>query len=592
LVAAQKHTSSFGTPIIGVRSSSTNKFWQGLSPNQDRLALKFSQQFSIHDTVARALARRIGHVSEIESYTDPKLSDHLFDPFLLPDMKKAAWRLFEAIVRKERISFIFSPSASTLSSCALYSQYLNSHQLKFSFCIINYKTDGYSPSGCYFRKLARNHSLIICVGCGTNLHFDYKSLKDTDVIAIDNAISTEFLPNLHALVNNNRFDADQKYSYLGITGLSYLFLEATNQLFRENDRPDYDLSQNVDLVSIGTTTENLPMVGLNRAFIREGIDQINQRKRLGINQLCDELALNRKVNGNLLSTIVNHCLCSGEIADPFDLGLQLLNANGNLQAQRIAKKLVELYQTTKDLKQNFLEKSISNAWQRDTTSPLVWATVTGCPTIILKQIAQDISRLTNRTTLIFGIQNSVVVAHGHSILGVNLGVIIARCINEGLVISGGGNSHEVKFDVHLKDVYELIEFITSRVSEQKWRQTDNNIIKLDGIMYASGVSLELVKSLSVLEPFGIGSPRPRLAFPYHKVISRKKLGEDSLRLTITDEFDASLEAFVGGAFKADLIKFLTQVKNERVHLAGYCSTYHRSGRVKPVLYIEDAAIAA
>ena len=576
---------------MGVENSCTHKFWQGLSSSQDRLSLKFSQQFGIQDTVARSLARRNLAVDEIEDYINPTLNNSLFDPLRLLDMEKAARRLFETLTRQENTGIIFSPSAEALFSVAAFTQWLSNHHQNFSYKILDPETDGLLPTQKHFDALAVDHAVILCIGCGTNLPPDFNTPAGTDVIVVDNAISTETLPHLFALINSNRFNENPEFSYLGTTGLLFLLLVAINRLCHENNLPSHDLTQFLDLIAAGTAAESLPMVRLNRAFIRQGIELICRRTRMGLYSLIDQLVLDRPITSYRLGSVVCDSMVCGELVDKPDLGLRLLNSSTKPRAKRIGDELAELHSTATDLKDQFFENYVDTVWQRDVRKPLVWGVGSGCPANILKRITKDICQLTGRTTVLFGVQNTRAIAFGHSIVGVNLGVVVANCINEGLVISGGGNANSVRFDVLLQDISDLVEYMTELVSKQWWNREEFQKINVDGVLYASGVSLKLVEAISALEPFGIGSPRPRLVFPYHSVTSCRKIGNDSARLILLDEFGSTLEGYVTDSNSSNLVKFFTKYRKHKIHFAGYLTIRNRKGNDVPVLRIEDAALA-
>ena len=575
--------------FLRIESSYTDRDWRLPTNRHYRLSQKISQQHSISNIVSRSIARRVNFKSEIHSYLNPNLYSCWIDPYELKDMSKAAWRLFQAIVRKERIGFYFHNTTPSIASLVLFTKFLKSHKVEFSYSpFYQSENDVFVPSeqGLQF---GQDFSLIFILGGGTNLHYDFKECKHQHYIAIDNTVSTEFLPNVFALINSNRFDEHQNFSHLGFTTLTYLLLEATNQLLVKNNQQAFDFSQFMDLAALGTSTENLPATGLNRAIIREGIRQINQRTNLGLRYLADELSLNEKVNSYHIKSLLGPCLCSGAMIKQYDLGLRLLKTTSKLRAPSKAAILVDSFLASRERKNHFQEQCINNIFQRDPTNPLVWSTITKCPLHLLKEISEAISRLTNRTTLIFGIKGNRVIVHGHSTIGVNLGVIIANCFNEGLISSGGGNAQEVKFEADLGRISEIVEFVSNQVSKQSWWRSDNNCIEVDGIMNANAVSIELFEEMEILEPYGIGSPRPRWVFPYHKVANRRKNSQGTTRYTLEDDFGGRIDAYVVGHSKTRISQFLQKCRKDSIHVLGYCTSGYNSGRFTPILNIEDIA---
>ena len=160
----------------------------------------------------------------------------------------------------------------------------------FDIYIPDRKTEGYGPTIKSFRKLLeKNVKLIITVDCGT-LSFDaieFANTKDVDVIVLDHHQSEIKLPKAYSIINPNRIDDDSNLNYLCAAGVSFMTLVSINALLRksnwylDNNIQEPNLLDYLDLVSLGTICDVVPLVGLNRAIVKQGLKIIN-KKNIGL----------------------------------------------------------------------------------------------------------------------------------------------------------------------------------------------------------------------------------------------------------------------------------------------------------------------
>ena len=131
--------------------------------------------------------------------------------------------------------------------------------------------------------------------CGTQ-SFDsiaYANQKEVDTIVIDHHKSIEIIPKAHAVINPNRFDEDGAYGYLCAAGLVFIFLVALNRhlinekYFTKNNLIIPDLLDFLDIVMLGTVCDVVPLIELNRAFVKQGLKIMSKRKNLGLKTLSD-----------------------------------------------------------------------------------------------------------------------------------------------------------------------------------------------------------------------------------------------------------------------------------------------------------------
>src|SRR5207302_7111876 len=124
---------------------------------------------------------------------------------------------------------------------------------------------------------AAGADVVVTVGCGATAHEPLAAAAEAglDVIVVDHHVTEPLLPPALALINPNRLDDDSTHGALAAVGVAFLLVVALNRALREagwyRERPEPDLLQWLDLVALGTVGDVVPLVGINRALVAQGI---------------------------------------------------------------------------------------------------------------------------------------------------------------------------------------------------------------------------------------------------------------------------------------------------------------------------------
>ena len=196
----------------------------------------------------------------------------------------------EAITNKEKIGILGDYDVDGATSTALLGNYFSNLDLDYEIYIPDRKKDGYGPSIKSFKELIdKKVKLIFTVDCGT-LSFEainFARDNKVDVIVLDHHQSEIKLPNAFSIVNPNRFDDQSNLQYLCAAGVSFMFLVSLNKQLRINkwfknkNIEEPNLIDYLDLVSLGTVCDVVPLIGLNRAIVKQGLKIIKSKKNLG-----------------------------------------------------------------------------------------------------------------------------------------------------------------------------------------------------------------------------------------------------------------------------------------------------------------------
>ena len=263
----------------------------------ERLALAIYQKFGFSEILSRLLSIRNIKLEEINDFINPTIRRYLTDPNDLLDMKKAIDIVYQSIINKEKICIFGDYDVDGVSSSALMKNFFDLINVNSIIYIPDRVNEGYGPNCEAFKKLKNEKGidLILTVDCGISAFEPCKLAKEIGlkVVITDHHLGDCKLPEAEAVVDPNRLDETTIYKKLAGVGVGFLFLVALNKklrenkFFEENNLKEPNLLQFLDLVALGTICDVVPLVGLNRAFVRQGLKVIHNRTNSGIKSLIN-----------------------------------------------------------------------------------------------------------------------------------------------------------------------------------------------------------------------------------------------------------------------------------------------------------------
>uniref|UniRef100_UPI0040485E60 single-stranded-DNA-specific exonuclease RecJ n=1 Tax=Yoonia sp. TaxID=2212373 RepID=UPI0040485E60 len=579
--------------FLNIAASATGRRWVGPSIEEDRLAEAMAQATALPAPLCRILVKR-GVAAEIAAaFLAPTLRDLLPDPHDLRDMEKAAARFLKAVKARERIAIFADYDVDGGTSAALLICWLRDMGLAATLYIPDRIDEGYGPNDAAMAALARDHDLIICVDCGTLSHGPIAAAVGADVIVLDHHLGGETLPECVAIVNPNRQDETGDLGHLCAAGVVFLMLVEANRQMKSEGAKGPDLMSALDLVALGTVADVAPLIGVNRAFVRQGLTVMGHRQRIGITALSDVAGMNEAPNSYHLGFLLGPRVNAGGRIGKADLGARLLATNDRNEASALAERLDQLNTERRDVEAAVRDLAIDQAEARGFDGPLVWAAGNNWHPGVVGIVAARLKEASNRPAVVIGIDaDGIGKGSGRSVSGIDLGAAIQRLASEGLLIKGGGH----KMAAGLSVEGGKIEAAMTRLGELLAKQGADKIgpadLRLDGILMPAAATVELVKQIEQAGPFGAGAPAPRFVFPDVQILFAKTVGANHLKLTFGDGLGARIDAISFGAMDGPLGPLLTTHGGARFHLAGRLEINTWQGRQSVQLRLEDASPAA
>ena len=577
--------------FLGVDASLTGRRWVGPGVEVERATEVLVQQTSLPLALCQVLARRGVAAEEAEAFLAPSLRDLLPDPRSLRDMEKAATRFLAAVKARQRIAVFADYDVDGGSSAALLLVWLREMGCAATLYVPDRVDEGYGPNDAAMAELAAAHDLIVCVDCGTLSHGPVAAAFGADVVILDHHLGGETLPDALAVVNPNRQDEDGALAHLCAAAVVFLMLVEAGRQLREAGARGPDLMALLDLVGLATVADVAPLIGVNRAFVRQGLRVMARRDRLGLAALADVARMDTAPAAYHLGFLLGPRINAGGRIGQADLGARLLACDDPHEAQSLAEKLDLLNTERRDVETAVRAAALDQAEARGFDAPLVWASGAGWHPGVVGIVASRLKEASNRPSIVIGFEDGIGKGSGRSVSGIDLGAPIQRLAAEGLLIKGGGH----KMAAGLTVAEDKLDAAMARLSELLAKQGAHLAgaadLKLDGMLMPAAATVELAQQVEQAGPFGAGAPAPRYAFADMQIRFAKRVGESHLKISFGDGNNTKMDAIAFGAFDGPLGPALENHGGARFHLAGRLDINTWRGRQSVQLRLEDAAPA-
>lgn len=591
-------------PFLGVASSALGRTWiERCDASRATIALSIAQTHGLPDVLARVLAGRGVAVQEVERFLHPRLRDLLPDPYALTGMEAAASRLADAVERRDLVAIFGDYDVDGACSAALLAEYLRACGTPYLIHIPDRITEGYGPNSEAIRTLkGQGARLLVTVDCGTGSHEPLAEAMrlGLDPVVLDHHQAPERLPAALALVNPNRQDDLSGLGHLCAAGVVFLTLVALNRMLRLRGffagREAPDLLASLDLVALATVADVVPLTGLNRAFVRQGLAVMRSRRRIGLAALLDTAGLAGAPECWHLGYLVGPRINAGGRIGDAALGSKLLLAEDPLGAGRLAAELDRLNRERQAIEQAAVEEAQAQALVALETAP-GWPVVTAGSSEwhpgIVGLIAARLKERFRRPAFAFAVNpDGAAVGSGRSVPGVDLGRAVRAAVEAGLAVKGGGHAMAAGVTIRRDGLEPFAAFIGERLREAVGDALALDTLSIDASLTAGGAQPDLLAALERAGPFGAGQPEPVFVFPNHRLVEAREVGSGGhLRVRLRGGDGAMIGGVAFRAAGQPLGVALSRAVGRTLHIAGTLAADRWGGAERVELRVLDAANA-
>ncbi len=551
--------------------------------------------------LAQLLASRGVTRDTAMQFLEPKLRDLLPDPCRLAQMETAATRFIMAIKRQETVAVLADYDVDGACSAALVLQYLKRVGLSPLLHVPDRLTEGYGPSPAAVTALrGQGASLLLTLDCGATAHnaFAVAAASGLDVIVLDHH-AVESNPPVLAHVNPNGPDDGSGLRSICAAGLTFLFLVAVQRSLRlqgwfaEHAIGEPDLIAELDLVALATVADVVPMTGINRAFVRQGLRRLEALQRPGFAALARLAKVTPPFSAYHLGFVFGPRINAGGRVGRCDLGARLLASDDLQEVEMLAAELDRHNRERQAIEAGILETANElAAAQRENAFLLVSGD--GWHPGVVGIVAGRLKDRHAKPALVAGFSGNDLDAIGRgsarSIANVNLGAMIRAAHAEGILDSGGGHAMAAGFSIRRGKLPEFAAFLSNRIESATGASAERDL-EADAVLSATGATTGFLEQIERLGPYGAGNPEPQFLMPDLLVVYAAVAGKNHVRLRCVARDGQGIGAIAFRAVGTELGSSLLNSRGRRIHLAGKLKRDDYDGVPKVQLHIEDAAAA-
>ncbi|MBE6447083.1 MAG: single-stranded-DNA-specific exonuclease RecJ [Alphaproteobacteria bacterium] len=439
-----------------------------------------------------------------QDFLDAKLKNTMPDPYVFKDMEKAVERIVKAMFEKQPIAILGDYDVDGVSSTSIFVKFFQTFLAKYEYCIPDRMEDGYGLNINNIKKY-KNH-LIIAVDCGSNSHeeLEYAKNHGIEVIVIDHHKMTS-IPSAVAVVNPHRPDEKDDFKYLCATALVFMCIigirrKLQGTSYKENRRTP-DIRSYLDLVAIATICDVMPLISLNRAFVKFGLQILKQKSNLGINALMT-LGEKTEINEETIGFFIGpHLNAAGRVGSA-DISVKLLTSSNVEESQNLALELLRLNKFRQSVETLICDEAEKDIGSQDSCicvfNPNWHLGVIGI-------VAGRLKEKYNKPSIVISCDaHKMGKASCRSVPGVDISAIIRKGIESGIIDSGGGHLLAAGFSIPTENISQLKQFLQQEISIQE----SVRVFETEGFIDGRACNIDFVNTFSALSPFGEGNKLP------------------------------------------------------------------------------------
>jgi single-stranded-DNA-specific exonuclease len=587
--------------FLGVERSVCGRRWRthDIDPT---LAASIAERHGLPEIVGRLLAQRGIGIDEAPAFLAPRLRDQLPDPAHLRDMDRAVVRLLRAIRDHEPIVVYGDYDVDGATSAALLLRFFAAIGAPASLYVPDRMREGYGPNApALLRLKADGAAVVVTVDCGATAHEPLAAAAEAglDVIVVDHHVTEPLLPPALAQINPNRLDDDSPHKVLAAVGVAFLMTVALNRALRDagwyRDRAEPDLLQWLDLVALGTVCDVVPLSGINRALVSQGLRVMSRGANPGLMALAAVAAANGSngaIDAYKLGFVFGPRVNAGGRVGGADLGARLLSTDDPALAAELAQRLDGYNRERREIEAQTLKAAIAQVETAPQSPALVFAAAEGWHPGVIGIVAARLKERYERPACVVALEGGFGRGSGRSVPGRALGPAVIAARQAGLLVNGGGHAMAAGFTVAEDKLNALRDFLAERLGDGLVQERLVPELLVDAALSTAGAVGGVIEHVAALAPFGAANPEPRFAFPGVQLAFVEPVGTNHLRCTLADPIGpAKLRAIAFRVAETPLGEFLAASRGRAIHVAGHLRRDDYRGGDAVQLVIDDAAPA-
>jgi len=491
---------------------------------------RYAKQLKTSPLLSRILTLRgFANADAARCYLSSSLRDDLPSPFVMADMEPAVQRIVTALKKKEQIGIWGDYDVDGTTGASVLVSFLREIGAAPIYHVPHRIEEGYGLNTEGLRRLKeRGVDLVITVDCGISNAREVAAAREfgLDIVVVDHHQPPEEFPAAVAVINPHRKDCDFPDKGMCAAGLAFYLVIGLRAKLRDAgwfvDSAAPDIRHYLDIVTLGTIADMVPLKGVNRTLIKRGLAELANSTRPGVVAL-------KQVSG-----IAAGAVSAGQVgfrlgprinaAGRVDYGIkvvELLTTESCEIAQRIALELEAHNQERRAIEAQVLEQALAQA-NRATSGGSRHSLVLageGWHPGVLGIVASRIVEKFYRPTVVIGFNDGVGKGSARSIRGFHMVEGLRRCA--GSMEKFGGHEYAGGLSIKPEQLAGFTEAFENAARQTLSPEQLAPLLEIDAELDFSEIGMPLLRELEILEPFGIGNPEPVFTTANAEVCERK-----------------------------------------------------------------------
>lgn len=589
---------------LGVETSLRGRRWTLRSCDGD--VSIYIEQTGANRAEAALLTSRCDDPAQHKSFLNPKLRDSLPDPSSLADMDLATTQLLDAMQAGRKITLFSDYDVDGGTSAAQLIRWGRGIGFEFGLYVPDRIREGYGPNIAALDQLkAEGVDLVVTLDCGAAaeealVHADKIGLP---VIVVDHHLMHGALPPALALVNPNRADDTSGQGHLAAAGVTFLLVVSLHREAKTRGlTPKTGPKSLLGLTALGTVCDVVPLKGVNRAFVRQGLKVLSANQNIGIQALADvgntEPPYTTYHAGFVLGPRIN---AGGRIGQA-DMGAKLLSTEDAQAAYGHAAELDRVNTERRAIQDRILAEALELAEEQvGAGHPVIIVSMSDWHAGIVGIVAGRLKDRFRRPAIVIGVDENnrdgddivpIAKGSGRSVSGVDLGSAIAAAKREGLLISGGGHAMAGGLSCAPDKIDALRDYLHSALATDVEKASTNDTTNIDAVLSVTAINPQLMEMIERVGPYGAGNPQPVFAFNDVALSYATRTRGDHVRITFEDASGTKMSGIHFRANETGLDEVLLNGQGQRFHVIGQLKPNVWNGQTRIDFHLLDMAPTA
>ena len=584
--------------FIENRVSAKGSLWKKRVSDSKNISL-LKKDNDIPDLIATILAGRHVDTDGVNDFLYPEVNKLLKDPSCLFDLDNGIDCLIAAIKNNEIIGILGDYDVDGATSSSILKLFFDHYHIKSEIYIPDRLKEGYGPNKSAIDGfLDKGVKTFITVDCGaTSIDvMDYADSKSMKAIIIDHHKVDEPLPKCSAHINPSRKEDDSFLNDLAAVGLTFIFIVGLRRAIRElglyPDIIEPSLKQYLDLVALGTVCDVVQLKGLNRAFVKEGIDVIAKKQRPGIEGLR-AISNSKDIGVTELGFRIGPRINAAGRTGASDLGFRLLTSQSDDEVMAISERLNNLNQQRQNIEQtvlfeatNIIEEELASKKLNSIPNSIV-VNGEGWHLGVLGIVASRLKEKYYRPSFVVSNNDGISTGSARSVSGIDVGELIIDAVNRGILNSGGGHKMAGGFSLDSSRFEEFKEFCEKKIFDKADESTLKKINLYDDIIDSSIINRDLYDLIKLGSPYGQGNPEPQFIIKNAKIDYWSEVGTGHLRVKLSNANYGSIDAIAFGSKGTPVGDLIMNHSCGLFHIAGVIKKNDWQGNKAVQFHIRD-----